>query len=87
MKESEIRYDIIESSTLNLNIDNILEIYQKANILNKIINKPVGQDILFIYKRVSNILVNEIKNHDFEVKGITDPGLFKNDFEKSSIKK
>ena len=87
MKESEIRYDIIESSTLNLNIDNILEIYQKANILNKIINKPVGQDILFIYKRVSNILVNEIKNHDFEVKGITDPGLFKNDFEKKLYKK
>ncbi len=87
MKESEIRHDIIESSTNLLNIDNILQIYQKASVLNNLINKQIGQDVLFIYKRASNILVNETKNVDFQPTGTTDPGLFKNDFEKKLYKK
>ena len=35
-------------------------------LINSLINKQIGQDVLFIYKRASNILVNETKNVDFQ---------------------
>ena len=45
-----------------LNIDNSVIIFRKANSLNKVINKPVGKDIIASYKRASNILESEQKN-------------------------
>ena len=87
MKEKEIRNDIIESVTLNYNIDNILKIYKKTLILNKSISKEVGKNVVFSYKRASNIITNELKNNKIELTGSADPGLFKNEFEKILYKK
>ena len=87
MKEKEIRNDIIESVTLNYNIDNILKIYKKTLILNKLISKEIGKDLMFSYKRASNIISNEIKINKIDLVGSADPGLFKNEFEKMLYKK
>ena len=87
MKEKEIRNDIIESVTLNYNIDNILKIYKKTLALNKLISKEIGKDLMFSYKRASNIISNELKNNKIELIGSADPGLFKNEFEKILYKK
>ena len=37
---------------------------KKQKVLNKIINKTIGEDIVSSYKRASNILNSEIKNID-----------------------
>ena len=87
MKEKEIRNDIIESATLDYNIDNILKIYNKALILNKLISKEIGKDIIFSYKRASNIIYNELKNKKIELTDSADPSLFKNEFEKILYKR
>ena len=87
MKEKEIRNDIIESATQDFNIDNILKIYRKTLILNKLILKETGKDLMFSYKRASSIIFNEVKNNKLELIGTADPGLFKNDFEKLLYKK
>ncbi len=87
MKEKEIRNDIIESVTLNYNIDNILKDYKKTLTLNKLISKEIGKDLMFSYKRASNILSNELKSEKIELTGSADPGLFKNEFEKTLYKK
>ena len=87
MNEKEIRKDIIESSTTSYNPDNILIIYKKASVLNRLISKEIGSDLIFSYKRASNILTSELKNKDLDIIGSADPGLFKNDFEKNLYKK
>ena len=87
MKEKEIRNDIIESALIDYNIDKILSIYKKTLTLNKIITKDVGKDIIFCYKRASNILLNELKTNNIDLTGSADPGLFKNEFEKKLYKK
>ena len=51
------------------------------------IDKNIGQDVIFSYKRASNILSNEISKNKIELENLTDPGLFKNDFEKKLYKK
>ena len=86
LKEKEIRNDIIESSTNISNVDEILKIYKKSVALNKNIKKDVGQDVISIYKRSSNILYSE-KKASSEILGSADPGLFKNDFEKNLYKR
>ncbi len=87
MKEKEIRPDIIESAIQGFNIDSILKVYKKTLILNKLITKQTGQDVMFSYKRASNIISNELKNNKIELSGSADPGLFKNDYEKMLFKK
>ena len=87
MKEKGIRNDIIESVTLNYNIDIIFKIYKKTLTLNKLISKETGKDLMFSYKRASNIVHNELKNSKIELSGSADPGLFKNEFEKILYKK
>jgi glycyl-tRNA synthetase beta chain len=87
MKEKNIRPDIIDCSMNSYNTDQIYKIFNKAFILNKLIDKTVGQDIIFSYKRASNILNDEIKKNKVELNETTDPGLFKNEFEKKLYKK
>ena len=87
MKEKNVRQDIIESSTLSYSIDDILKTYKKASTLNNMISKDIGLDVVFIYKRASNILIDEINKNNLEISDIADPGLFKNDFEKKLYKK
>ena len=83
MKEKNIRADIIEASIGSYSIDHIIKIYKKALTLNKFINKETGQTVISCYKRASNILDNEIKNQELILSNSSDPGLFKNDFEKN----
>jgi Glycyl-tRNA synthetase, beta subunit len=86
MKEKGIRKDIYESAISSYSIDNLLNVYKKAYAFNKLISKEIGKDVIFIYKRASNILSNELKNNEFEISGLADTGLFKNEFEKIFIK-
>ena len=87
MKEKNIRADIIEASIGSYSIDHIIKIYKKALTLNKLINKEIGQTVISCYKRASNILDNEIKNQELILSNNSDPGLFKNDFEKNLYEK
>ena len=87
MKEKNIRLDIIEAAISSYGIDNMIKVYKKALTLNKLINKDIGLAVISCYKRTSNILDQELKNPEFELSNSTDPGLFKNDFEKNLYKK
>ena len=87
MKEKNIRLDIIEAAISSYGIDNVMKVYKKARTLNKLIKKDTGQTVIACYKRASNILDHELKNLEFELSNTTDPGLFKNDFEKNLYKK
>ena len=87
MKEKKIRNDISEASISSHGVDNMNKIYRKALALNSFINKEIGEDIITSYKRASNILDTELKNSDLEISNTTDPGIFKNDYEKNLLKK
>ena len=86
LKEKQIRNDIIESSVHSANIDELSKIYKKSLALNKNIKKDLGSDVIYIYKRASNILNSE-KDNSIEITGSADTGIFKNDFEKNLYKK
>jgi glycyl-tRNA synthetase beta chain len=86
LKEKKIRQDIAESCISVLNIDNSVIIFRKASCLNKVINKPVGKDIIASYKRAYSILDSEQKNGQLDLSNTTDPGIFKSDFEKIYLK-
>ena len=87
MKDKNIRMDIIDSATSSHNIDNIVKIYRKSLVFNNLISKEIGGDVIYSYRRASNILISELKNKELEISGSTDPALFKNDFEKNLYKK
>jgi len=87
MKAKNIRSDIIEASINSYGIDNMVKGYNKALILNKLINQEIGQALVISYKRASNILDHELKNQELELSNAVDPALFKNDFEKNLYKK
>jgi glycyl-tRNA synthetase beta chain len=87
MKEKKIRAEVIDASIKAHGIDHMNKIYKKASILNGLINKEIGEDIITSYKRASSILDSELKNKDLELSNTTDPGIFKNDYEKNLFKK
>jgi len=87
MREKKIRPDIIDASVDSLGIDYLDKIYKKALTLNNVINKQIGEDIVSSYKRASNIVESELKDIQLELSNTTDPGIFKNDFEKNLFKK
>jgi glycyl-tRNA synthetase beta chain len=87
MKEKNIRSDIIEASINSYGIDNMVKGYNKALVLNKLINQEIGQALVISYKRASNILDQELKNQELELSNAVDPVLFKNEFEKNLYKK
>ncbi|MDB9986840.1 glycine--tRNA ligase subunit beta [Candidatus Pelagibacter sp.] len=87
MKEKKIRAEIIDASIKAHGIDHMNKIYKKASTLNGLINKEIGEDIITSYKRASSILESELKNGDLELSNTTDPGIFKNDYEKNLLKK
>ena len=86
-KDKDIRLDIIESSILSNDIDQLYNGYKKAEVLNKNIKKELGQDVVGIYKRSFNILNSEINKNKLEFSNSVDTGLFKNDFEKNLYQK
>ena len=87
MKEKNIRIDIIEASINSHRAENLTKIFQKALLLNKVINKDIGINIVSSYKRASNILESELKHKTLELSNTTDPGIFKNEYEKNLYKK
>ena len=87
LKEKQIRYDIIDASISSFSLNKLFSSFEKAKWLNKFIYSQIGIDITSIYKRASNILESEIKNSKIEIDNTTDPGIFKNDFEKNLFKK
>ncbi|MDB9940893.1 glycine--tRNA ligase subunit beta, partial [Candidatus Pelagibacter sp.] len=87
MKEKKIRADITEASINSYGIDHMNKIFKKALTLNNLIKKEIGEDIMASYKRASSILESELKNIDLELSNTTDPGIFKNDYEKNLLKK
>jgi glycyl-tRNA synthetase beta chain len=87
MKEKKIRADIVEASISSYGVDQMNKIYKKALILNNEIKKEIGEDIMASYKRASSLLESELKNSDLELSNTTDPGIFKNDYEKNLLKK
>ncbi|MDA9646890.1 glycine--tRNA ligase subunit beta [Candidatus Pelagibacter sp.] len=87
MKEKKIRTDIAEASINSYGIDHMNKIYKKALTLNDLIKKEIGEDVMASYKRASSILESELKNSDLELSNTTDPGIFKNDYEKNLLKK
>ncbi len=87
LKEKQIRFDIIDATISSFTINKLFSSFEKAKSLNKVINNQVGLDITSSYKRASNILDSELANSKIEITNTTDPGIFKNDFEKSLFKK
>jgi glycyl-tRNA synthetase beta chain len=87
LKEKNIRHDIIESSLNAFDLNKISAQHDKSKNLNKIINNQIGQDIVSSYKRAYNILQSELKDLNYNFSNTTDPGIFKNDFEKNLQKK
>ena len=87
MREKQIRFDIIDASLSSFSLNKLFSTFEKAKILNKVINNQVGLDITSSYKRASNILVSELNSNDLEITNTTDPGIFKTDFEKNLYKK
>jgi len=87
LKEKEIRLDIIEATISSFSLNNLFSSYEKARCLNKVINDQIGIDVTSSFKRASNILENELKNNNLEMNNTTDPGIFKNDYEKNLYKK
>jgi glycyl-tRNA synthetase beta chain len=87
LKEKKIRFDIIDALISSFSLNRLFSSFEKAKSLNNNINKQVGIDIISSYKRASNILDSEMKNNKIELSNTTDPGIFKNDFEKNLFKK
>jgi len=79
--------DIIEATISSFSLNNLFSSYEKARCLNKIINDQIGIDVTSSFKRASNILENELKDNNLEMNNTTDPGIFKNDYEKNLYKK
>ncbi len=87
LKEKNIRYDIINAATKVLSLNSISVTFEKVKSLNKVINKSIGEDVVSSYKRAFNILNSEVKDINNELTNTTDPGIFKNDYEKNLYKK
>ena len=72
-------YHDISSYFSFINLFDVLEFY--------LIKDEIAEDIISSYKRASSILESELKNSDLELSNTTDPGIFKNDYEKNLFKK
>ena len=70
-----------------MSLNSISVTFEKVKSLNKVINKSIGEDVVSSYKRAFNILNSEVKDINNELTNTTDPGIFKNDYEKNLYKK
>ncbi len=83
LKEKKIKNDIIEASLSSHVGDNYLDLFKKSILMNKYINKDIGKNAIYSYKRASNILEREKR----EIFGKPDVVLFRKDEEKSLFEK
>ena len=74
MREEKIRHDIVQAATNSLNLDQSVVIFGKAKLLNKLIDKQIGIDLISIYKRAFNILNNEKKDQKLKLSNTTTGG-------------
>jgi len=87
LKEKNFRHDIIDASAKILDLNKISTNFEKAKSLNKVIDKPIGVDIVSSYKRAFNIINSETKKAVDQLTNTTDPGIFNNEYEKALFKK
>ena len=87
MKDKGIRQDIIETSTINFDLNKLLMTYKKAYKLNKVIGKRIGLDLIGNYKRAFNILNTDKSSTINQMIESADPALFKNEYEKNLYNK
>ncbi len=83
LKEKKIRNDIIEAVNSSHTGSNFLVLYKKCSIINKNISKDICKNIIGTYKRVSNIIEQELKSKKEIVVGQPESFLFKKDEEKN----
>ena len=82
LREKKIRHDIIEAVLSSHVSDDFVSLYKKCLTLNRCLKKDLGKNILMIYKRVSNILDQEKKTLNLEIKGEPNSILFNKNEEK-----
>jgi len=87
LKEKKIKADIIEASISSHIGDNYLDLFKKNVIMNKHLDKDIGKNALYSYKRASNILEHEVKKSSKEISGRPDAVLFRKDEEKFLFEK
>jgi len=87
LKEKKIKPDIVEAAISSHIGDNYLVLYKKSIVMNKNINKDMGKDAIYSFKRVSSILEHESKNSTKELTGRPDAVLFRKDEEKFLFEK
>jgi len=83
LKDKKIRNDIIESVDLLYGRNDFLTIYNKCLAMNKNISKDICKNIISSYKRVFNIIDQEIKSRKIEISGHPEASLFRKDEEKN----
>ena len=82
LKERKIRNDIIEAVDTSHAGNDFLSLYKKCSVINKNISKDVCKNIIGTYKRVSNIIDQELKDKKESIVGQPEAFLFKKDEEK-----
>lgn len=87
LKDKNFRPDIIDAAVKILDLNKISTTHEKAKSLNKIIEKPLGMDVVSSYKRAFNIISSETKKAGENLTNTTDPGIFNNEYEKALFKK
>ena len=87
LKDKNFRPDIVDAAVKILDLNKISTTYEKAKSLNKIIEKPLGMDVVSSYKRAFNIISSETKKAGENFTNTTDPGIFNNEYEKALFKK
>ena len=87
LKDKNFRPDIIDAAVKILDLNKISTTHEKAKSLNKIIEKPLGMDVVSSYKRAFNIINSETKKTGENLTNTTDPGIFNNEYEKALFKK
>ena len=87
LKDKKIRNDIIEAVDASDTSNDFFSIYKKCSIINKNISKDVYKNIVGTYKRVFNIIEQELDNKKEEVLGQPESFLFKKDEEKNLYNK
>ena len=87
LKDKNFRPDIVDAAVKILDLNKIFTTHEKAKSLNKIIEKPLGMDVVSSYKRAFNIINSETKKAGENLTNTTDPGIFDNEYEKALFKK
>ena len=87
LKDKNFRPDIVDAAVKILDLNKISTTHEKAKSLNKIIEKPLGMDVVSSYKRAFNIINSETKKTGENLTNTTDPGIFNNEYEKALFKK